>query len=250
MRLTAGRGSELYGGMRKKRGLSWFGLLLALPVVWLAVHWSHFRMLSGNGDKDLWSHEGDSWVWRQPLEVDLNEDETGAVAAGAALEHYGSVRTLTLRRNTAAWLDAFFSRWRDRRSVEVLMVMYSEMNDAHLAGFAGADLKSAIFNNNLVSGEVFPPSPHLAYLEYNGTPVTDAGLRHVVVQCPHLERLCLHTTRVTAAGVRASGVFKMPALRILTIKGMESPEAELRALKQEAAAVNPGLRLDLDLPGE
>ena len=26
------------------------------------------------------------------------------------------------------------------------------------------------------------------------------------------------------------------------------PEAELRALKQEAAAVNPGLRLDLDLP--
>ena len=64
------------------------------------------------------------------------------------------------------------------------MVMGSEMNDGHLAGFAGADLKSAIFNNNLVSGEVFPPSPHLTYLEYNGTPVTDAGLRHVVFFLP------------------------------------------------------------------
>ncbi len=234
--------------MRKMGGLSWFGLLLAVAAVGLAVHWSHFRVLSGNGDKDLWSHEGDAWVWRQPLDIDLNEDELGAISAGAALEHYGSVRTVTLRRNTAAWLDSFFSKWRHRQSVEVLMVMGSEMNDGHLAGFAGADLKSAIFNNNLVSGEVFPPSPHLAYLEYNGTPVTDAGLRHVVRQCPHLERLCLHTTGVTVAGVRASGVFKMPALRILTIKGMEWTESELRALKQAAAAVNPGLRVDLDLP--
>ena len=205
-------------------------------------------MLSGNEDKDLWSRKDEAWVWRQPLEVDLNEDEVGALSAGAALEHYGSVRTLTLRRNTKAWLDAFFSRWRHRQSVEVLMVMYSELNDGHLAGFAGADLKSAIFNNNLVSGEVFPTSPHLAYLEFNGTPVTDAGLRHLVRQCPHLERLCLHSTGVTAAGVRASGVFTIPTLKILRIAGMECPEAELRALKQEAAAVNPGLRLDLDLP--
>lgn len=236
--------------MRKMGALSWSGLLLALAGVWLAVHWSHFMVLSGNGDKDLWSHEGDSWVWRQPLDVDLNEDETGAVSAGAALEHYGSVRTLTLRRNTTAWLNAFFSKWRHRQSVEVLMVMYSEMNDGHLAGFAGADLKSATFNNTLVSGEAFPPSPHLAFLEFNGTPVTDAGLRHLVMQCPHLERLCLHTTGVTAAGVRASGVFKIPTLKILRIAGMQCPEAELRALKQAAAAVNSDLRLDLDLADE
>lgn len=182
--------------------------------------------------------------------MDLNEDEVGAVSAGAALEHFGSVRTLTLRRNTGAWLDAFFSKWRQRERVEVLMVMYSEMNDGHLAGFPGADLKSAIFNNNLVSGEVFPPSPHLTCLEYNGTPVTNAGLRHLVRQCPNLERLWLHTTGVTVAGVRASGVLKLPALRVLTIKGMEWPEAELRALKLAAAAVNPRMRVDLDLPGE
>lgn len=237
--------------MRKKMGgLSGFGLLLALAAVWLAVHWSHFRVLSGNGARDLWSHEDEAWFLRQPLDVDLNEDELAGISAGAALEHYGSVRTLTLRRNSGAWLDAFFSKWRHRGSVEVLMVMYSEMNDGHLAGFAGADLKSAIFNNNLVSGEVFPPSPHLTYLEYNGTPVTDAGLRHVVLQCPNLERLCLHTTGVTAAGVRASGVFKLPALRVLTIKGMEWPESELRSLKQAAAAVNPGLRLEVDLADE
>lgn len=109
-------------------------------------------------------------------------------------------------------------------------------------------MKSAIFNNSLVSGEVSPPSPHLACLEYNGTPVTDAGLRHLVMQCPHLERLCLYATGVTAAGVRASGVFKMSALRVLTIKGMECSEAELRALRLEAAEVNAGLRVDLDLP--
>ncbi|MCX6848452.1 MAG: hypothetical protein NTY98_05995 [Verrucomicrobia bacterium] len=230
--------------------MSWLGLLLALATVWVAVRWTHFGVLSGNGDKDLWSHEGDSWVWRQPLDVDLNEDEVGAVSAGAALEHYGSVRTLTLRRNTAAWLDAFFSQWRHRQSVEVLMVMYSEMNDAHLAGFAGADLKSAIFNNNLVSGEVFPPSPHLTYLEYNGTPVTDAGLRHLMRQCPHLERLCLYATGVTVAGVRASGVFKMPALKRLEIHGMQAPEVELRALKKNAAEANPALHLYLDLPDE
>lgn len=238
------------GDEKKRGGLSWLGLLLVLAAVGLGVRWSHFSVLSGNGDKDLWSHEDGSWVWWRPLDVDLNEDEAGAVSAEAALEHYGSARTVTLRRNTSAWLDACFSRWRHRQSVEVLMVMYSEMNDGHLAGFAGADLKSAIFNNNLVSEEVFPPSPHLTYLEYNGTPVTDAGLRHLVMQCPNLERLCLYATGVTVAGVRASGVFKMPALRILTLKGMEWTEPELRALKQAAAAVNAGLRVDLDLPDE
>lgn len=239
--------------MRKKGGrlfLLCVLLLLSLAAVGLGVRWMHFTLLTRMEVVSLWSHEDAAWFWRRPVDIDLNEDAMVPEAIGAALEHYGSVRTVTLRRNTAAWLDACFSRWRHRGSVEVLMVMYSEMNDGHLAGFAGADLKSAIFNNNLVSGEVFPPSPHLAYLEYNGTPVTDAGLRHVVRQCPHLERLCLHTTGVTAAGVRASGVFKMPALRVLTLKGMECSDAELRALKQEAAAVNPGLRVDLDLPDE
>lgn len=225
-------------------------LLLSLAAVWLGVRWMHFTLLTRMEGVALWSHEDAAWFWRRPLDVDLNEDAMVPEAIGSALEHYGCVRTLTLRRNTAAWLDAFFSQWRHRGSVEVLMVMYSEMNDGHLAGFAGADLKSAIFNNNLVSGEFFPPSPHLAYLEYNGTPVTDAGLRHVVVQCPNLERLCLHTTGVRAAGVCESGVFKLPALRVLTIKGMECAESELRSLKAAAAAVSPGLRVDLDLPGE
>lgn len=239
--------------MRKKGGrlfLLCVLLLLSLAVVGLGVRWMHFTLLTRLDVVAHWSHEDAAWFWRRPLDVDLNEDAMVPEAIGWALEHYGSVRTLTLRRNTGAWLDACFSQWRHLGSVEVLMVMYSEMNDGHLAGFAGADLKSAIFNNNLVSGEVFPPSPHLAYLEYNGTPMTDAGLRHVVLQCPNLERLCLHTTGVTVAGVRASGVLKLPALRVLTIKGMESTESELRSLKLAAAAVNPRLRVDLDLPGE
>lgn len=220
--------------------------ILGFGVLWVSVRWKHFVTLTGSKCVDEWTHEDRAWFWRQPATIDLNEEDCDPEAVGAALEHYASVRRVTLRRNTGKWLDGLFSKWRDRRSLVELYVMYSDLDDWHMKGFFGcADLKTAIFNNNRISGEVFPHCTHLDYLEFNGTPVTDRGLANIVLQCPEMERVCLHTSKVTAAGLRDSIIFKNPALRMLGVFGLEATAEELRQLR-EVASKHPNVRLDTD----
>lgn len=230
----------------RKKSLMFCLLILVLGVGWLSIRWKHFEVLAKSACVDEWSSENGAWLWRRPLRIDLNKGDCDPVAVGAALDHYGSVRTVTLRRNTGEWLDALFSQWRNRGSLKELYVMYSNLDDGHMKGFAGCDLKVAMFNNNQISGEVFPHCTHLAYLEFNGTPVTDRGLANIVAQCPEMERVCLHTSKVSVTGMCDSGILKNPVLRILEVFGMECTEAELQQLQNQSASINPSLRLDLD----
>lgn len=230
----------------RKQSLMLCLLVLGLAGGWLSIRWKHFEVLTKSACVDEWSDEDGAWLWRQPLRIDLNEGDCDPLTVGAALDHYASVRTVTLRRNTGEWLDALFSQWRNRGSLKELYAMYSNLDDGHMKGFAGcADLKTAIFNNNQISGEVFHHCNHLDYLEFNGTPVTDRGLANIVVQCAEMERVCLHASKVTAAGVRDSGILMSPVLKVLTVLGQEGTKEELNQLR-ELSSLNPKVRLDTD----
>ncbi|WP_395739940.1 hypothetical protein [Prosthecobacter sp.] len=239
--------------MRKKRALLTSALivllLLSIPALWLGIRWQHYRFLTDSGVVHAWSHADEAWFWRCPQQVylqDLDETQVTPAAVGAALQHYASVQEINFRRNSRAWLDACLSRWQDRHSVQNLLVVYSSMHDAHLAGFAGADLHLGWFKDNSLSGETFPSSPHLTSMEIISNPLTASGLRKIAQQCPQLQKLWLHDTPVTADAVRDSGLFQLPALTHLYIREMDATEDELKALRKSAVAANPKLRLYLD----
>ncbi|WP_395753690.1 hypothetical protein, partial [Prosthecobacter sp.] len=224
-------------------------LLLSISALWLRTRWHHYQFMVESGIVDRWSHADQAWFWRSPEKIylmELDESKVTPAATGAALQHYASVRHVTFRRNSRAWLDGCLSLWQDRRSVQDLLVIYSAMDDSHLAGFAGADLHTGWFKDSFITGETFPSSPHLTTMEIISNPLSDAGLRHLAHQCPGLNKLWLHDITTTTAGVRDSGLLQLPAFTNLYIREMAATEAELQALRKSAAAANPKLRLYLD----
>lgn len=219
---------------------------LVLGSAWILIRWKHFEALTRSECVTEWTDKDEAWFWRVPVRIDLNESDCDPLTVGAALNHYASAREVTLRRNTGEWLDRLFSEWGHRQSVKELYVMYSNLNDGHMKGFGECDLKFAMFNNNLISGDVFPHCTHLVYLEFNGTPITDGGLANIAVKCPEMERVCLYESQVTVAGVRNSGIFKNPALRLLRIVGLDCTETELQRLREQGTSINQRLRLDTE----
>ncbi len=121
--------------------------------------------------------------------------------------------------------------------------MYSDLNDSHMAVLSGSDFTRIVFNNNQISGEIFPLSLHLQYLEFNGTPITDKGLKNVAAKCPMIENLRLYETKVTPAGVLGSGILRHPTLKQITISGLKIAKSEQQHLMEHGSRLNPGLRI-------